>query len=104
VVQAEESTRNWTRQLITLDAGYGDERMHFYLYLPLAGAPPYQTVVLWTGAQGVFLDAYEKTNFGLDFLVRNGRAVAVPVFSEILNAADVAGECCPNATPRHFGT
>jgi dienelactone hydrolase len=82
VVEAEVTNRNWTRQLISLDAGYEDERMLLYLYLPLSGTPPYQTVVYWTGAQGVFLDAYEKTNFPLDFLVRNGRVVAVPILKE----------------------
>lgn len=84
VIEEEIDSRNWTRQLVSLDAGYGNERMLLYLYLPKSAEPPYQTVVFWTGAQVVYLDDYEQTTFPLDFLVSNGRAVAFPVFKETL--------------------
>ena len=33
------------RERVTLEAGYGDERMPVYLFLPKDGRPPYQAVI-----------------------------------------------------------
>lgn len=41
----DEATRDWTRERITLDTGYDDERITLFLFLPTQGQPPYQAVV-----------------------------------------------------------
>lgn len=80
-IDAEESTRLWTRQRITFDAAYGRDRMVLYLYLPKKGAPPYQTVIYWPTSAAYLLDSIDDYQMYLDFVVSSGRAVAFPVYS-----------------------
>ena len=48
-VEAIDSSRDWTRERVSLDAAYGGERLFLYLYLPRTGSPPYQTLVYYPG-------------------------------------------------------
>ena len=79
-IDAEQSTRLWTRQRIVFDAAYGGERMVLYLYLPSTGVPPYQTVIYWPGAAARFLGSIDEYSTYMDFVVKSGRAVAFPVY------------------------
>lgn len=79
VVESPVSSRNWIRERISFEAGYDGERMVLYLYLPTAASPPYQTVIYWGGLEGSFLDSYDKAQLPLDFVLKSGRAVAVPI-------------------------
>lgn len=78
LVEGKETTRAWTRERISFDAAYGGERMILYLFLPTTSSPPYQTVVYWPGLAFVFnsIDQYQQE----DFLLRDGRAIAFPVY------------------------
>ncbi|MFN8583667.1 MAG: SUMF1/EgtB/PvdO family nonheme iron enzyme, partial [Gemmatimonadaceae bacterium] len=42
-----EETSDWTREKVTYDAAYGDERITAYLFLPKRVRPPYQTVIFF---------------------------------------------------------
>ncbi len=77
-VEGTESTRAWARERISFDAAYGGERMILYLFLPTTGSPPYQTVVYWPGISFIFnsIDQYRQE----DYLLRDGRAIAFPVY------------------------
>jgi dienelactone hydrolase len=80
-VDATEETRVWTRQRISFDAAYGDERMVLYLYLPKTGSPPFQTVVYWPGSASLVLRSIdEHSSPTFDFVVKSGRALAFPVY------------------------
>jgi hypothetical protein len=39
----DESNAYWTRQKVTFNTAYGNERMSAYLYLPKNTNPPYET-------------------------------------------------------------
>lgn len=82
--------RSWVRERITIDTTYG-ERMPIYLYLPRVGAPPYQTLVFVPGAHAWFLDSFDQTAFILDFVVKSGRAVAVPILEGSFERRDAIG-------------
>lgn len=71
--------RYWTRQRISIDTPDGEGRMPIYLYLPKRDVSRYQLLVYWPGAATLFSDSIDSTRFQLDFVLRNGRAVAVPV-------------------------
>lgn len=77
--------RYWTRQRITIDTPDGEGRMPIYLYLPKSSASRYQTLVYWPGASTYLLDSVDLVRFQLDFALRNGRAVAVPVMKGMFN-------------------
>jgi hypothetical protein len=78
-LERTESNGSWTREYITFDASYGDERVGLYLYLPNSGTLPYQTIVYWGGTGWMYLDSIEKIRTPLEFALKNGLAVAVPV-------------------------
>jgi len=77
----EESVdfRHWTRELVTINGVSGEDRIPVYLYIPKHGPSRHQTVLFWPGATAQFLDTIDDYPVRLDFLLRNGRAVAFPV-------------------------
>jgi dienelactone hydrolase len=79
-IDAEDRTRLWTRQRISFDSPYDDSREVLYLYLPTAGSPPYQTVVYWPTGGAYVLDSLDADSLPVDFIVQNGRALAIPVY------------------------
>ena len=89
-VAVEDRLRSsdWTREYVTFKAAYGDERMGLYLYLPLSKAPPYQTVVYWPGLEAAFLDTIDDYPMLLDYLLKDGRAVAFPVLKATFQRGD----------------
>ena len=78
-IEAESETRYWTRQKISLDGDVGEDRTIVYLYLPHSNRSRYQTVVFWPTASTQVTESVDSMKFSLDFLLRNGRAVALPV-------------------------
>jgi dienelactone hydrolase len=85
-VGTKGSSQIWNRERITFDATYNNERMVLYLYLPATGSPPYQTVVYWPGLS-FFLASIDDYPLE-DFLIRDGRAVAFPVYKGIFERGD----------------
>lgn len=77
--ESTETVGPWIREYITFDAPYGNERVGLYLYLPNSGASLHQTVVYWGGSAWMFIDSFERLSIPLEFALKNGRAVAVPV-------------------------
>lgn len=80
-VEAADTTDDWIRQRIVFDAAYGGERVVLFLYLPIRGTPPFQTVIYFPGGAARTLssiDHYRTIHF--DFLLKSGRAVAFPVY------------------------
>jgi formylglycine-generating enzyme required for sulfatase activity len=71
--------RYWTRQRISIDTSDGEARIPIYLYLPKRTSSRHQTLVYWPGAAPQFLPSVSSSTFQLDFALRNGRAVAMPV-------------------------
>ena len=81
VESVDDTNPDWRLEKISFAAAYGQERMLIYLFLPKQGQPPFQTVMYMPGA-----GAWDQrtppvvTNPQFAFLVRNGRAVAYPVY------------------------
>ncbi|HLK30962.1 MAG TPA: SUMF1/EgtB/PvdO family nonheme iron enzyme, partial [Puia sp.] len=73
---------SWTCEKISFDAAYNNERMIAYLYLPKTGKPPFQTVLFFGGSGDIFSKKFDVTNglWGIDFLVKSGRAVVCPIY------------------------
>jgi DNA-binding SARP family transcriptional activator/formylglycine-generating enzyme required for sulfatase activity/predicted esterase len=80
-VDAVDTTRVWIRERISFAAGYGNERVLLYLYLPRHVRAPYQTIVYWPGWDTFALDDVDEYFAKqLDFVVKSGRAVAFPIY------------------------
>ncbi len=74
-----EDARYWRIETVSFDAGYDNERMFMYVYLPKQGESPYKTIVFWPGIDGLFVKEMRKEKVHLDFALKNGYAVAYPV-------------------------
>ena len=77
-----DPSRDWTRQRITFDAAYGNERMDAILFLPRVTHPPYQVVVFFPSARVDELrssDDLGDVSF-VDYIVKSGRAVMYPIY------------------------
>ncbi|HXV64351.1 MAG TPA: SUMF1/EgtB/PvdO family nonheme iron enzyme, partial [Vicinamibacteria bacterium] len=82
-VEETETTANWTREKVSFDAAYGNERVIAHLLLPRNAAPPFQTVVYFPGVYGLFQERLVPTlieDEGMDFLLKSGRAVMWPIY------------------------
>jgi dienelactone hydrolase len=83
VEATDASGPDWVRETVSLDTGYG-ERMSVNLFIPTSGPTPRQAVVFFPGL-GPFLRPGSSQNLTaitaqLDFLVKSGRVVVVPVW------------------------
>lgn len=79
VIEEQEEFKHWTRYRISIDSSEGGDRLPIYFYLPTNQSSRYQTVLYWPGAASQWVNSIEQEHFNLDFLLRNGRAVAMPV-------------------------
>ena len=83
VIESEDHSQEiWTKQKISFDAAYGNERVIAYLFLPKNIKPPYQVVVYFPGGSALRMLSSKSllTLNNIDFIVRDGRAVIYPVY------------------------
>jgi eukaryotic-like serine/threonine-protein kinase len=78
-----EDTPDWTKEKITIDAGYEGQRLDMYLFLPKNVHPPYEAVLFFPSAR-VELMA-DSHNLGdmefVDYVIRSGRALLYPIYN-----------------------
>jgi dienelactone hydrolase len=79
-VEAINSDRLMTHELVEIDAAYSSLRLPIHLYLPTASSPPYQVVLYGPGGIVTELERFEDFKFQFDFLLKSGRAVAFPIY------------------------
>jgi serine/threonine protein kinase/predicted esterase len=84
-IEATTQTDDWDRQKITFDAGYGNQRMMAFLFLPKNGHPPYQTIVYFPGSGVIYLRSPDQLDQDLnmvriDYIIQSGRAVLFPIY------------------------
>ena len=80
-IEAEEELATWTREKISFRAGYADENVVAYLFLPKSHEPPYQTIVYFPGSSAVRQSSPDQLQMRMvDFLITSGRAVMYPVY------------------------
>lgn len=82
IVETKIEDDAWTAEKITFDAGYDNERIQAWLYLPKGFKPPYQTVVFFPGSNDIYLKTYNplSINRGTDFILKSGRAIMRPIY------------------------
>ena len=88
-----ETTLNneaWTAEKITFDAGYNNERVQAWLYLPKGFKPPYQTVIFFPGSGDIYAKNYSplSVNSRIDFILKSGRAIMRPIYKSTFERSD----------------
>jgi dienelactone hydrolase len=79
----DEHPDDWILEKITFNAAYADERVIAYLYLPKNADPPYQTLVFFPGSGAIHGKDLVNSRFitwFLEYIVKNGRALIIPVY------------------------
>ncbi|MFI5168038.1 MAG: protein kinase [Thermoanaerobaculales bacterium] len=78
---SDNSNPAWRKELASVQAAYGNERLPIYLFIPKSAAPPYQPIVYFPGSDAVHTGSSQHLWLQLvDFLVRSGRVLAYPVY------------------------
>jgi len=89
---AAASGQFWTLEKVTINAAYADERLLVYLYLPKGVQPPYQTVVHFPGRYALHQRSGQAISLQggarLDFILKSGRAVVVPIYKSTYERGD----------------
>lgn len=80
--EATIDNESWTAEKITFDAGYNNERMQAWLYLPKGFKPPYQVVLFYPGSNDIYAKTYNplSVNGRIDFILKSGRALIRPIY------------------------
>ncbi|HUP02924.1 MAG TPA: protein kinase [Bryobacteraceae bacterium] len=85
-----ENTADWTKEKITIDAGYDNRRLDVYLFLPKNVRPPFQAIVFFPSARVSLMPS--SRNLGdmqfIDYTIQSGRALIYPVYSGTYERVD----------------
>lgn len=91
----DDSHEDWVKEKVTFDAGYGDDRIIAYLFLPKNTEPPYQTVVYFPGDGGFGTNSIAK--FGpASHILKSGRAFLRPIYKSTHERSDELLTSMPN--------
>ncbi|HSB75027.1 MAG TPA: protein kinase [Terriglobales bacterium] len=78
----DDSSPYWVKQRVTFAAGYGNERVIAYLFLPKGVSAPYQTVVYFPHSGATAIHSFDDSQLlYVDFLIKSGRAVMLPIYA-----------------------
>lgn len=86
---SDDTSADWRRETVLIDAAYGREQFRVHLDLPKRGTPPYQAVVYFPGS-----NAYEQPRFedgyweDFDYLAKSGRVLVRPILAGMYERID----------------
>jgi formylglycine-generating enzyme required for sulfatase activity/dienelactone hydrolase len=89
-VEETVSTESSSREKVTFDAAYGNERVTAYLFLPKNASPPFQTVVYYPGAFAFYDEGLDFLGVeeARGFLMKSGRALLFPIYKGMYERRD----------------
>jgi hypothetical protein len=88
-VEETLSAPDWTREKVSFNAAYGNERVIVYLYLPKNASPPFQTVVYFPGSNVIFQDRFDDAQSVIwEFIPKSGRALMFPIYKSTFERRD----------------
>ncbi len=78
----DESSPNWRREKVFINAAYGGERVPVLIFQPRNVPPPWQTVIMFPGDDVFMRPSSESlaSSYLFDFIPRSGRAVVYPIY------------------------
>ncbi len=75
---------------MVIDAGYDDERLTVYVFLPEDAKPPYQTLVYFPALNAFQARVSSSTFYPAEYVPRSGRALVLPVYKGSFERWDAA--------------
>jgi serine/threonine protein kinase/formylglycine-generating enzyme required for sulfatase activity/cephalosporin-C deacetylase-like acetyl esterase len=102
VESVDDSNPNWTRQRVTYNAAYGNERVIALVFLPKNTEPPYETVVFFPGSYAIFERSSNNISlYGCAFVMQSGRALVYPIYKSQYDRGDGLEYDDPEETARY---
>ncbi|MFQ5528509.1 MAG: protein kinase [Thermoanaerobaculia bacterium] len=78
----DESSEDWRRESVSIDAAYAGERFTIHMDFPRRGTPPYHAVVYFPGSNAWEQDTFEDTYWErFDYIPKDGRVLVRPVLA-----------------------
>ncbi|RLD19099.1 MAG: hypothetical protein DRI69_09120 [Bacteroidetes bacterium] len=73
---------SWKAEKITFDAGYNNERMQAWLYIPKDAKPPLQTVIFFPGSGDIYSKKFnpDRITSSIEFILKSGRVLVWPIY------------------------
>jgi hypothetical protein len=80
VESVDTSANYWTRETVSFDAAYGDDRVFAHVFLPNDIEPPYQVVVYYPSSAAIVRMSSDELELDfVDFIIKSGRVLVFPV-------------------------
>jgi hypothetical protein len=81
-ISSDDTHAHWIRELVEVNAAYGDERFRLHIFIPKNVDPPFQTVIFFPGMGVLYSQSSEDLLYVpiFDFIVMSGRAFIYPVY------------------------
>lgn len=72
----------WKADVVSIDAGYNNDRLILYVFLPKTYSAPLQPVVFFPGSNGIHESKFDPAliNSRLLFIMKSGRALIFPIY------------------------
>jgi formylglycine-generating enzyme required for sulfatase activity/dienelactone hydrolase len=82
VLQRTLKTDAWKEEVVTIDAGYNNERLVLHIFLPTNYTGALQPVVFFPGSGGIHENTFDSSVVSrrLLFVIKNGRALIFPIY------------------------
>jgi formylglycine-generating enzyme required for sulfatase activity/dienelactone hydrolase len=102
LTSVDSTGADWTVERVSYAAAYGHERIPALLFLPKRHQSPYQVVVNFPGSYAISAqssdDIIRRWMAGLDFIIRSGRAVLLPIYKSTYERNDSLSNDSPDLT------
>ena len=97
VEETDDGDEHFRRERVSVPTAYGSERMKIFLFLPKRTAAPWRTVVFFPGAAALRARGFDQLPVSqFDFIVKSGRAVALPVYKGTFDRPSELGDSTAN--------
>ena len=82
VLQKTRRTDAWKEEVVTIDAGYNNERLVLHIFLPTNYTGSLQPVIYFPGSGGIHENTFDSgvVSRRLLFIIKSGRALIFPIY------------------------
>jgi formylglycine-generating enzyme required for sulfatase activity/pimeloyl-ACP methyl ester carboxylesterase len=103
VLQKTSKTDAWKEEVVTIDAGYNNERLPLHIFLPTNYTGPLQPVVFFPGSNGLHENTFDSSVISrrLLFVIKSGRALIFPIYKSTYERRDDQKSDGPDMSVRY---
>jgi pimeloyl-ACP methyl ester carboxylesterase len=103
VLQKTFKTDAWTEEVVTIDAGYNNERLPLHIFLPTNYTRSLQPVVFFPGSNGLHENTFDSgiVSRRLLFVIKSGRALIFPIYKSTYERRDDQKSDGPDMSVRY---